>query len=103
MSETLKPCPFCGAELGEESCVDSNEGVGYTPMYTIWCLNCSASSASYREMDDAYAAWNRRAFEPRKRWAEMSDEEKQAYMIRAVDKTLAAFTNPLSVKQGAEK
>ncbi len=57
----LLPCPFCGEVPTEESIIDDNEGIAYTPSYRVFCFGCSMSIASQREMKDAIARWNRRA------------------------------------------
>ena len=49
--DTLKPCPFCGAEAemhgGRECC-------------WIFCNGCHATTTNFEHKKDAIAAWNHR-------------------------------------------
>ena len=54
MSETIKPCPFCGAP-GEMWAPD---GVPYN---TIVCTGCNAEVSDCDTWEDCLAQWNRRA------------------------------------------
>ena len=56
MSETLKPCPFCGG--GHIEIV--NQGSMPDDPHVVQCDDCDAS-ASGMSMGEAIAAWNRRA------------------------------------------
>ncbi len=58
---TLLPCPFCGSDGGEETIVDINEGAAYTPWYQAGCRQCNYWLPGARQLDEAVAAWNRRA------------------------------------------
>ncbi len=61
-SETTPlPCPFCGSDAVEETIVDANEGVAYTPWYRAGCHRCDFWLQGARESGEAVAAWNRRA------------------------------------------
>ncbi len=58
---TPLPCPFCGSDGAEETIVDANEGVAYTPWYRAGCHKCDFWLPGARDADEAVAAWNRRA------------------------------------------
>lgn len=65
MSETLKPCPFCGeteqhlvgiATIQNYYC-GNNSFIGYLPQ----CLNCGVTLLVYGSEEEAIKAWNTRA------------------------------------------
>lgn len=60
MSDTLKPCPFCG-EVTEDASKTMSPAAH--PLFVVRCFNCGASSGAYTKAD-AIAAWNRRATAP---------------------------------------
>lgn len=54
MTETLKPCPFCGGSATSWS---------QRPSATVWCnysVNCGASTELHEPGQDAITAWNTR-------------------------------------------
>lgn len=60
MTDTLKPCPFCGThETSEGDCV----GVNNLNDLTFWvsCSKCGADGPREETEAEAIAAWNRRA------------------------------------------
>lgn len=67
MTETLKPCPFCGET--EQNLVGiatipnyysgNNSFIGHQPK----CLNCGATLLIYGSEEEAIKAWNKRAYE----------------------------------------
>lgn len=52
MSE-LKPCPFCGSDVGEP--IECTNG------WYIVCDECGTAGLAYDSKAEAIAAWNRRA------------------------------------------
>ena len=56
MSETLKPCPFCGSL---EVVIDQD--VCGNMLWNAQCMACEAASCVCDSIDLAIAAWNRRA------------------------------------------
>ena len=59
-SVKLKPCPFCGGKawtLCHADYWEKNAGV----VSYVGCTECKARSDLFANMDDAIAAWNRRA------------------------------------------
>ncbi len=54
MTETLKPCPFCG---------DDDIGIWYDDEnfdgYQIYCESCGSMSKCYDTPEEAREAWNR--------------------------------------------
>jgi Lar family restriction alleviation protein len=65
MTETLKPCPFCGgADIDTHFSLDGAGNV------TTGCLTCGASGPETSTPDEAKGAeaWNRRALRPEGVW-----------------------------------
>lgn len=61
MSENLKSCPFCGS--GDVDVFDAGgEPYGCSQPY-VHCNNCNADSKMCDSLDEAIAAWNRRAID----------------------------------------
>lgn len=54
--EKLKPCPFCGSDRIVPR--DRNEHCDY---FLLYCHSCNAEGPNGRTLDEAIAAWNRRA------------------------------------------
>ena len=54
MTETLKPCPFCGSKATEWVDDDYSN-------YWVQCTNCFAQSDEFFTKSEAVAAWNARA------------------------------------------
>lgn len=54
MSETLKPCPFCGGEASVKMWCEPD-----TP-FLVMCESCKASVKDYATEAEAIEAWNRR-------------------------------------------
>ena len=54
MTETLKPCPFCGSKA--VGAVDDNYS-----NYWVQCTDCFAQSDAFFTKEDAVKAWNARA------------------------------------------
>lgn len=54
MADSLKPCPFCGAESGV------NYGVGGTIAY-VRCEGCGVYSPHFSKKQEAIEFWNARA------------------------------------------
>ena len=68
MSETLKPCPFCGGEAKLLTLTD-----GEVKVYGIFCMSNLAGISQqehfmdlYDDKQEAIAAWNRRMDECQK-------------------------------------
>ncbi len=55
MTNTLKPCPFCGETYRLDQYQDDSH------LWGVGCLMCGATINQRRENADAIAAWNRRA------------------------------------------
>ena len=64
--EELKPCPFCGnknpsLERQAWNVPTDDGGDLWVDMWRVVCIQCAASSCSYKTADLAIEAWNRRA------------------------------------------
>ena len=64
--EKLKHCPFCGNKnpsLDKQGWNVPTDDGGYqwVDMWRVVCIQCVASSCSYKTADLAIEAWNRRA------------------------------------------
>ena len=59
MSETLKPCPFCG---GEAVLIEPNEHWSFYHVYCVneCCIGWKSIEASFFVADEAITAWNTR-------------------------------------------
>jgi Lar family restriction alleviation protein len=62
--QILKPCQFCGSDAAEETIVNHNEGVAYTPWFQAVCRACDFALPGSRDEAEAAAQWNRRAALP---------------------------------------
>ena len=58
MSDTLKPCPFCGSPVVS---VKPNIHTGFLRVQCEACWAVTATSVSSTNKQTAVAAWNRRA------------------------------------------
>ena len=54
MSETLKPCPFCGGQA-----MITPVDAGFVK-YTVFCSNCGVTFAAYPTEEEAATVWNTR-------------------------------------------
>lgn len=60
MSESLKPCPFCGSK--DVAVYDNKDAaIGWWLSYGMLCLNCGARTELFDTTKAAVRAWNRRA------------------------------------------
>lgn len=57
----LKPCPFCGSR--DVEMFDAGGDPYSFSMLYVHCNNCNADSKMCDSIDDAVAAWNRRAID----------------------------------------
>lgn len=61
MSENLKPCPFCGSR--DVDVFDAGGEPYARSQPYVHCNNCNADSEMCDSLDEAIAAWNRRAID----------------------------------------
>lgn len=57
MKDYLKPCPFCGYDKNEWKFHRTNGN----PVFNVECRKCGAKTAKKILIEEAVAAWNRRA------------------------------------------
>jgi len=82
MSETLKPCPFCGGKAELYVYVINGDK-------RIRCSHCGCSTSGYGEPEYAVTAWNRRTDEWRpasetpliERWYFVSDGKETGFAV----------------------
>lgn len=96
MSEKLKPCPFCGSRdvdvLDAGGYVEVLDACGDPYSFSlpyVHCNNCNADSKMCKSIDEAIAAWNRRA-DKVKVVAQVSlDEDKLRQLVDEAMKNVA--------------
>ena len=55
MNEELKPCPFCGGEVGISQIYDWS--------FRVYCSNCDIEIDGFSTEEEAIDEWNRRVEE----------------------------------------
>lgn len=81
MSETMKPCPFCGGDAEMEETTGGG-AVEYAPEYRAACRRWRCAEGVWTTVQaEAIAAWNRRA-EPAGEWV-MAPREPTPEMVAA--------------------
>lgn len=69
----LKPCPFCGSD--DVFCSQGQEGEHY-----VECCDCGAKIETYKGVEDAVKAWNRRAID-RDELLKVADELENKFFV----------------------
>ena len=57
----LKPCPFCGAKINDDSFANGSKGIGVSlPIVMVECGECSTLGADGETKEEAIEKWNTR-------------------------------------------
>lgn len=61
--DELLPCPFCGGEAKDIHgyTMSEEETEFIIPFYKVFCKKCQNRTSEFYDLEEAIAAWNRRA------------------------------------------